>query len=30
MTTSAVLDKEGREIPEGILDAVMTSACAMH
>jgi len=30
MTTSAVLDSEGREIPEGILDGVMTSACAMH
>ncbi|MEH6403143.1 MAG: malate synthase G [Sneathiella sp.] len=30
MTTSAVLDSEGREIPEGILDGVITSACALH
>jgi|TARA_R110001606_G_scaffold77346_4_gene178748 malate synthase len=30
MTTNAVLDVEGKEIPEGILDAVMTTAAALH
>lgn len=30
MTTSAVTDLEGNEIPEGILDALVTSACALH
>jgi malate synthase len=30
MTTSALLDNEGREVPEGILDAVVTSLAAMH
>jgi malate synthase len=30
MTNPAILDKEGREIPEGIMDGMMTSLCAMH
>ncbi|QQX82333.1 malate synthase G [Shewanella sp. KX20019] len=30
MTINAVLDKEGREIPEGILDGMMTVLAAMH
>lgn len=29
MTSNAVLDKDGQEIFEGILDAVMTTACAL-
>ena len=29
MTTDAVLDAEGKEVFEGILDALVTSACAM-
>lgn len=30
MTTPAILDNEGREIPEGIMDAVITSVIACH
>lgn len=30
MTTDAVLDGQGREIPEGILDGLITAAAALH
>jgi len=30
MTTPAVLDSQGREVPEGILDAMMTALAAKH
>ncbi|SJN14430.1 Malate synthase G [Halomonas citrativorans] len=30
MTTPAILDEEGNELPEGILDAVVTSLLALH
>jgi malate synthase len=30
MTSDAVLDAEGREVPEGILDGLFTTFCALH
>ncbi|MGB0965856.1 MAG: malate synthase G [Litorivicinus sp.] len=30
MTNEAILDKDGNEVPEGILDGIFTVLCAMH
>ncbi len=30
MTNPAILDKDGREIPEGIMDCAITALCALH
>ncbi|MGR3724300.1 malate synthase G [Abyssibius alkaniclasticus] len=30
MTNPAILDAEGREVPEGIMDAMITTLCALH
>jgi malate synthase len=30
MTNPAIKDKDGHEVPEGIMDAMITSLCAMH
>jgi malate synthase len=30
MTNEAILDKNGQEIPEGILDGIITTLCAIH
>ncbi|MDH2327662.1 malate synthase G [Cereibacter sp. SYSU M97828] len=30
MTNPAILDRDGREVPEGIMDAFVTVLCAMH
>ncbi len=30
MTNPAILDRDGHEVPEGIMDAMITTLCAMH
>ena len=30
MTNNAILDKDGKEVPEGIMDGVITSLIAKH
>ena len=30
MTTDAILDRQGNEIPEGLMDAMVTSLCSLH
>ncbi|MFP6699563.1 MAG: malate synthase G [Alphaproteobacteria bacterium] len=30
MTNDAILDRDGAEVPEGIMDAMFTAACALH
>jgi malate synthase len=30
MTNDAILDRHGAEVPEGIMDAMFTAACALH
>ncbi len=30
MTTPAILDRDGQEVPEGIMDAMITVLCALH
>jgi malate synthase len=30
MTSDAILDREGREVPEGLMDAMVTTLCALH
>ncbi len=30
MTNDAILDRNGNEVPEGIMDAMITGACALH
>jgi malate synthase len=30
MTNPAILDRQGHEVPEGIMDAMITTLCAMH